>query len=178
MFSIVPSGFRSSPLSFLGSIWFSIWTWHSVIVYIQLILKYLTLFSSSINSSSSLSTPASWSFCPWSIMADLVIYGIFLFLDLISFFLCLSLFQPLPGTTFEYGRMYTAEGSPYSHWMDLWQVRTTVAQAISIPGFLSMAVACSSGYGCTLETAVIAQKQSNLRGCPRFPHPRWCWLLS
>jgi hypothetical protein len=28
-----------------------------------------------------------------------------------------------------------AEGSPYSHWMDLWQVRTTAAQAISIPGF-------------------------------------------
>jgi hypothetical protein len=28
-----------------------------------------------------------------------------------------------------------AEGSPYSHWMDLWQVRTTMARAISIPGF-------------------------------------------
>jgi hypothetical protein len=28
-----------------------------------------------------------------------------------------------------------AEGSPYSHWMDLWQVRTTAAWAISIPGF-------------------------------------------
>jgi hypothetical protein len=28
-----------------------------------------------------------------------------------------------------------AEGSHYSHWMDLWQVRTTVARAISIPGF-------------------------------------------
>jgi hypothetical protein len=28
-----------------------------------------------------------------------------------------------------------AEGSPYSHWMDLWHVRTTAAQAISIPGF-------------------------------------------
>jgi hypothetical protein len=27
------------------------------------------------------------------------------------------------------------EGSPYSCWMDLWQVRTTAAQAISIPGF-------------------------------------------
>jgi hypothetical protein len=38
-------------------------------------------------------------------------------------------------TTFEYGRMYMAEGSPYSHWMDLWQVRTTVARAISIAGF-------------------------------------------
>jgi hypothetical protein len=28
-----------------------------------------------------------------------------------------------------------AEGSPYSCWMDLWQVRTTAARAISIPGF-------------------------------------------
>jgi hypothetical protein len=28
-----------------------------------------------------------------------------------------------------------AEGSPYSCWIDLWQVRTTVARAISIPGF-------------------------------------------
>jgi hypothetical protein len=27
------------------------------------------------------------------------------------------------------------EGSPYSRWMDLWQVRTTAARAISIPGF-------------------------------------------
>jgi hypothetical protein len=27
------------------------------------------------------------------------------------------------------------EDSPYSHWIDLWQVRTTAAQAISIPGF-------------------------------------------
>jgi hypothetical protein len=27
------------------------------------------------------------------------------------------------------------EGSPYSHWIDLWQVRTTAARAISIPGF-------------------------------------------
>jgi hypothetical protein len=32
------------PLSFLGNISFSIWTWHSVVVYIQFILKYLTLF--------------------------------------------------------------------------------------------------------------------------------------
>jgi hypothetical protein len=31
--------------------------------------------------------------------------------------------------------MYIVEGSPYSHWMDLWQVRTTAAWAISIPGF-------------------------------------------
>jgi hypothetical protein len=38
-------------------------------------------------------------------------------------------------TTFEYGRIYMAEGSPYSHWIDLWQVRTTAAQAISILGF-------------------------------------------
>jgi hypothetical protein len=58
--------------------------------------------------------------------------------SLISFLsssLCLSLFQFFPGTTFEYGRMCTAEGSPYSRWMDLWQVGTTAARAISIPGF-------------------------------------------
>jgi hypothetical protein len=52
-----------------------------------------------------------------------------------SSYLWSSLFQPIPGTTFEYGRMFMAEGSPYSHWMDLWQVGTTVARAISIPGF-------------------------------------------
>jgi hypothetical protein len=60
--------------------------------------------------------------------------------SLISFLsssLCLSLFQFLPGTTFEYGGLYTAEGSPYSNYIDLWQVRTTVARAISIPGFCS-----------------------------------------
>jgi hypothetical protein len=39
------------------------------------------------------------------------------------------------GTIFEYGGMCTAAGSHYSHWMDLWQVRTTAAWAISIPGF-------------------------------------------
>jgi hypothetical protein len=57
------------------------------------------------------------------------------FISFPSSFLCLSLFQFLPGTTFEYGGMCTAEGSPYSHWMDLWQVRTTAAQAISILAF-------------------------------------------
>jgi hypothetical protein len=68
-------------------------------------------------------------------MVDSVIYGnsssLILFL---SSFLYLSLFQFLPDTTFEYGRTCMAEGSPYSHWMDLWQVRTTAAWAISIPG--------------------------------------------
>jgi hypothetical protein len=70
-------------------------------------------------------------------MADLVIYGELLLLDFISFFLPLPLFVPVPSmsTTFEYSRTYMAEGSPYSHCMDLWQVRTTAAQAIGIPGF-------------------------------------------
>jgi hypothetical protein len=49
--------------------------------------------------------------------------------------LCPSLSQLLPGTTFKYGGTCMVEGSLYSHWMDLWQVRTTAAQAISIPGF-------------------------------------------
>jgi hypothetical protein len=58
-------------------------------------------------------------------------------ISLLSFPL-LPLFVPAPSrsdTTFEYGRTCTAEGSHYSHWMDLWQVRTTAARAISIPGF-------------------------------------------
>jgi hypothetical protein len=141
-------------------------------VYIQFILKYLILFPSSIDSLSSSSIPTSFSFHLRSISADSVIYSKLLLLDFISFFLCLSLFQPLPGIIFEYGGMCMAERSPYSQWMDLWQVRTTVAQAKSIPGFLSMAAVCSSGYGCALETAVVDQKQSNLGGCPGFPHPR------
>jgi hypothetical protein len=62
-----------------------------------------------------------------------------------------------------------AEGSPYSYWMDLWQVRTTAARAISIPGFLSMAAVCPSVYGCTLETAVIDQKQSPSGAALGFP---------
>jgi hypothetical protein len=32
-----------------------------------------------------------------------------------------------------------------------------------------MAAVFSSGYGWALETLVVDQKQSNLRGCPRFP---------
>jgi hypothetical protein len=58
--------------------------------------------------------------------------------SLISFLsssLCLSFFQFLLGITFKYGRTYMVEGSPYSRWMELWQVRTTAAWAISIPGF-------------------------------------------
>jgi hypothetical protein len=144
-------------------------------VYIQFILKYLTLFPSSINSLSLSSIPTSSIFHLWSISVDSVIYSELLFLDFISFFLRLPFFVPAPSrsdTTFEYGRMCTAEGSPYSHWMDLWQVRTTVAQAISIPGFLSVAAVHSSGYGCTLETAVVDRKQSYLGGCPGFPHPK------
>jgi hypothetical protein len=62
-----------------------------------------------------------------------------------------------------------AEGSPYSYWMDLWQVRTTAAQAISIPGFLSTAAVCPSRYGCTLETAVIDRKQSPSGAALGFP---------
>jgi hypothetical protein len=59
------------------------------------------------------------------------------FISFLSSFLCLSLFQfhSRSNTIFEYGRTCTVEGSPYSHWIDLWQVRTTAAQAISIPGF-------------------------------------------
>jgi hypothetical protein len=79
-------------------------------------------------------------------MADLVVYGELLHLDFTSFF--------PPSTSFlnhspfsvcllgwsitwqrTYGGTFMAEGSPYSYWMDLWQVRTIVAQAISIPGF-------------------------------------------
>jgi hypothetical protein len=77
-FSIVPSGFWSSLLSFLGNIWFSIWTWHSVISSIQFILKYLTLFPSSINSLSLSSTPTSpipgQSWQTWSYMANSMIF--------------------------------------------------------------------------------------------------------
>jgi hypothetical protein len=61
------------------------------------------------------------------------------------------------------------EGSPYSRWMDLWQVRTTAAQVISIPGFLLTAAVCPSRYGCALETAVIDRKQSPSGAAPGFP---------
>jgi hypothetical protein len=81
-------------------------------------------------------------------------------------FLCSSSWS---NTTFEYGRACTAEGSPYSHWMDLWQVRTTAARAISIPGLLSTAAVCPSRYGCALETAVIDRKQSPSGAAPGFP---------
>jgi hypothetical protein len=50
--------------------------------------------------------------------------------------------------------------------LDLWQVRTTAARAISIPGFLSMASVCSLGYGWALETPVVDRTQSNLGDCP------------
>jgi hypothetical protein len=133
-------------------------------VYIQFILKYLTLFSSSIDSSFSLSTSTSSSFHLWSVTADSVVYGELLHLDFTSFF--------PPSTSFlnhspfsvcllgwsitwqrAYGGTFTAEGSPYSRWMDLWQVRTTAARAISIPGFCRW-------------------QRSNLGGCPGFPRPR------
>jgi hypothetical protein len=104
-------------------------------------------------------------------MVDSVVYGELLLLHFIFFFLCLSLFPFLSrsNTTFEYGRACTVEGSPYSHWMDLWQVRTIVAQAISIPGFLSTAAVCPSRYGCALEPTVIDRKQSPSGAAPGFP---------
>jgi hypothetical protein len=135
-FGIVPSGFRSSPLSFLGNIWFLIWTWHSVVVYIQFILKYLTLFPhpSIPYPHHQYQLPSPFVYSRSQQTQSYTANSSSLIL-LLSSFLCLSLFQFLPGITFEYGRTCTVEGSPYSYWMDLWQVRTTAARAISIPGF-------------------------------------------
>jgi hypothetical protein len=65
------------------------WTWHFVISSIQFILKYLTLFPSSIDSLSSSSTPTFPSLHLRSIMADSVdsvICSELLLLDFPSFF--------------------------------------------------------------------------------------------
>jgi hypothetical protein len=113
-------------------------------VYIQFILKYLTLFISSIDSLSSSSIPTSFCFHLQSISADSVVYGELLLLDFTSFFPASASLYSSPfhvcllgwsATTFKYSRICMAEGSPIPHWIDLWQVRTTVAWAISIPGF-------------------------------------------
>jgi hypothetical protein len=104
-------------------------------MYIQFILKYLTLFPhpSIPYPHHQYQLPSAFIYGrsrqTWSYMVN---SSLILFL---SSSLCPSLFWFLPGTIFEYSRMCTAEGSPYSCWMDLWQVGTTVARAISIPGF-------------------------------------------
>jgi hypothetical protein len=107
-------------------------------VYIQFLLKYLTLFLRLLipypHHQYQLPPAFIYSRSQWtrSYMANSSS-----FISFLSSPPCLSLFQFLSRSniTFEYGRAYTAEGSPYSHWIDLWQVRTIVAQAISIPGF-------------------------------------------
>jgi hypothetical protein len=52
------------------------------------------------------------------------------------------------------------------------QVRNHSGPGYKYCRFLSTAAVCSSRYGCALETAVIDRKQSNLGGCPGFPHRR------
>jgi hypothetical protein len=105
-------------------------------MYIQFILKYLTLFPrlSVPYPHHQYQLPSAFIYSrSWQTQSYMANSS-----SLISFLsssLCLSLFQSLPGTTFEYGGTCMAEGSPYSHWIDLWQVRTTAAHAISIPGF-------------------------------------------
>jgi hypothetical protein len=123
------------------------WTWPFVISSIQFILKYLTLLPSSTDSLSSSSTPTFPSFRLRSITADLadsVVCGELLLLDFPSFF---PPSVPLVPRPFYVGLLgwscviqhngrirrnaYGGGSSP----LDLWQVRTTVARAISIPGF-------------------------------------------
>jgi hypothetical protein len=152
------------------------WTWHLVISSIQFILKYLTLFPSSIDSLSSSSTPSFPSFRLRSITADSadsVICGELRLLDFASFFPPSIPLHPSPfyvgllgcsGSTFEYGGMHTAEGSP---------LRLVASKNHSRPGykysrFLSTAAVCSPGYGWALETPVVDRKQSNFGGCPGF----------
>jgi hypothetical protein len=105
-------------------------------MYIQFILKYLTLFPhpSIPYPHHQYQLPSAFIYGRFRRTRSYTVYSSSL-ISFLSSSLSLSLFQFLPGTTFEYGGMCTVEGSPYSHWMDLWQVETTAARAISIPGF-------------------------------------------
>jgi hypothetical protein len=131
---------------------------------------------SSIGSLSSSSISTSSSFRPRSITADSVVYGELLLLDFTSFLssFCLSLSQPFPGPI-QHSNMAERVRQRVVFNPVGWtcgQVRNHSGPGYKYSRFLSMAAVCSSRYGCTLETAVIDRKQSNLGGCPGFPRPR------